>query len=319
MYKTHLLSFDAMIAFLSSASLLGGLLLGGKILAWASGHYEPLFLIDVGTNLVFIAFVFFGCHPDRAASKVRAVDLVRDPDPPPPLAARADAARRNIVVEALKEVVTSFREAGRFLAQRDQRPLLTLLLGSLLFEWIYECYDGGMIVKQVLHGTDEQFRHIEIGWTCATNVVMALLPILARSVSSIAKIFVLAMVLDGVVIALTGLATGFGAVALVPVALLLGTDRSLTNAASTLVGVAQNSASSPAIRGRIAALYAFVAILGDIGAEYAAGEMSDRYAIGGMMFFIGLGQVAIIGVLTLIGGRRFWSYGLRVERFGRRL
>lgn len=313
MLKTHLLAFDSTTSFLKAGSLLAGLLLGAKIMAMASGRYVPLFAIDVGTNLVFIAFVFFGCHPDKRPADVRLRDLFRDPEPVPALAARASNARRSIVVEGLREVATSFREATAFLFQREQRPLLLLLAGSLLFEWIYEFYDAGMIVKQVLHGSDEQFRHIDIAWTLVSLGVAALTPLLLRWVSSLAKMFVVLMTIDGAVIALTGHACGLGAVALVPAAFLLGTDRALTGASNLLVGLGQNSASSPAIRGRIAAFYAFVAILGDIGAEAASTAMSDRWGTGGMLVRIGIGQVVVLALLTLLGGRAFWRWGLRTR------
>jgi hypothetical protein len=314
MYKTHLLSFDSMTSFLNSTSLLGGLLLGGKILGWASGRYVPLYVIDVATNLVFIAFVFFGCHPDRSASKLGISDLLRDPEPLPPIAARAAEAKRSIAIEALREVFGSFREALRFLSRPEQRPLVTLLLGSLLFEWIYESYDGGMIVKQVLQGTDEQFRHVEIAWTCTTIAVLAVLPLLARWVSSLGKIFFFTMLVDGFVIAMSGRACGLGAAGLMPVAILLGADRALTSTSDTLAGLAQNSASSAAIRGRIAAFYAFVAIVGDIVSEVGATAASEAWGIPGMLVRIGLGQALIILVLGVLGGRRFWSFGLRVDR-----
>ena len=145
---------------------------------------------------------------------------------------------------------------------------------------------------------------------------MALLPLLTRYVSSLGKIFVVTMLIDGVVIALTGRACSFGAAALIPVAFFLGADRMLTGTSSALVELGQNSASSPALRGRIAAFYAFVAILGDIVAEMGSTEMSERYGTAGMMMRIGLGQVAILFLLTLIGGKAFWNYGLRVEAAG---
>jgi hypothetical protein len=40
--------------------------------------------------------------------------------------------------------------------------------------------------------------------------------------------------------------------------------------------------------------------------------MSDRYGIPGMLVRIGIGQAVII-VLTIVGGRALWSFGLRVE------
>ncbi|HEX7667396.1 MAG TPA: hypothetical protein VF407_22850 [Polyangiaceae bacterium] len=314
MLKTHLLAFDSLTSFLKASALLGGLLLGAKIMGAAHGRYVPLFLADVGTNLVFVAFVFFGCHPDKSAKEVRFADLLRDPEPVPPLASRARSTQRSIVLEGLREVVTSFREAMRFLAREDQRPLLILLAGSLLFEWIVEFYDGGMIVKQVLGGTDEQYRHVDIGWTLTGLAVAFLTPALQRFVSSLGKLFVVVMTIDGFVIALAGHTCSLGPGAILPVAILIGTDHALTGASTMLVELGQNSASSPALRGRIAAFYATVAILGDIGAEGASTAMSERWGTGGMLLRIGLGQVAIVALLVLIGGRAFWRYGLRTNR-----
>ena len=53
-------------------------------------------------------------------------------------------------------------------------------------------------------------------------------------------------------------------------------------------------------------------ILGDIGSEIAATTMSERYGIPGMLVRIGIGQAAIIALLVVIGGRPFWTFGLRV-------
>jgi hypothetical protein len=242
---------------------------------------------------------------------VRLSELLRDPEPLPPLSVRAARAKQAFLVEASKEVYSSFRDAARFLARADQRPLLILLFGALMVEWITEFYDAGMVVRQTLHLGDEAQRRIELAWNCAWMIGAALLPVLARWVGSLGKLFALTMLVDGVVIAAVG---GFsGAGALVPVALLLGADHVLSTASSELAELAQNSASSAALRGRLAAFFAFVAIVGDIFAEVVSTALSEAYGVGGMLLRTGIAQIVILGALTLLGGRRFWAFGLRVE------
>jgi hypothetical protein len=305
MYKLHLLAFESLTSFLRSASVLGGLLLGGKILAAAGGNYRPLFAVDVATNLGFIAVVFLNCHPERDASSIRLRDLLGGDGP----VHRSLQAGHSLLVESLREVGASFRDAARFLAGRDQRPLLWLLFGSLMVEVVNEFYDGKMFVKHVLHRSDDAVRYSDIAWTLTGTLAAILLPLLARRVGSLGKIFLATMLADGVVIVLAGRMAG--ASRLLPFVILLGGDKALTLGSGSLASLAQNSASSAAMRGRIAAAYALVVILADMGAEWAATDASEHLGLPGMLQWIGVVQVALMVLVALRGGRQLWRFGLR--------
>jgi hypothetical protein len=312
-YKIHLLTFSALPSFLRGASTFAGLLLGGAILARLHGRYVPLFVFDVVTNLGFIAFIFFGCHPERGTRGARIGELLGDAEAgTASVRANAHAAGRSIVAAGLREFGTSLREAVQFLRRAEQRPLCWLLLGAWVLEVVNEFYDGRMIVRHVLHGSDDAVRYSELVWSAAALVIVALIPALVRRVGHLGKIFLLTMLVDGIVIALAGRVCGVGAAAaIVPFGSLIALDRGLTESSSTLVELAQNSASSAAIRGRIAASYAFVVIISDMFAEAAATALSDAFGIPGMLTRVGASQVALMIVVAVLGGRKLWSFGIR--------
>jgi hypothetical protein len=310
MYKVHLLAFDSLTGALRSVAVLGGLLLGGKILGAVGGRYAPLFAFDVATNVVFIGAVLFACHPERDARAVRLGDLFGDRQgeagpahPTSPLAHLGEAAR---------ELGASLRDAARFLASRDQRPLLWLLCGWLMIEWVNEFYSDKMIVKHVLHRSDDEVRHAQIAWSLIAMFAVAALPALARRVGSLGKIFLVTMVLDGAAIALARRWCAAGAATrLAPFVALLGADKAMTEASGTLASLATNSASSGAMRGRIAATFGLVAILGDMASEAGATAVSERIGIPAMLFWIGVVQMGLMVLVALAGGRRLWRFGLR--------
>jgi hypothetical protein len=313
-YKVHLLTFSALPSFLRGASTFAGLILGGAIMARLHGRYVPLFVFDVVTNLGFIAFVFFGCHPDRAARGAHLGELLGHDAEAGAASVRAHAhsAGRSMVAEGLREFVISLREAVQFLRRPEQRPLCWLLLGAWVVEVVNEFYDGRMIVRHVLHGSDDAVRYSELVWSAATIVIVALIPALARRVGNLGKIFLATMLVDGIVIALAGRVCGTGATAaIVPFGSLIALDRGLTETSNTLVELAQNSASSAAIRGRIAASYAFVVIISDMFAEGAATALADAFGIPGMLTRVGAAQVALMIVVAALGGSKLWSFGIR--------
>ena len=82
-YKTHLLAFASLIGTLSAAATLVGLLLGGQVLALASGNYWPLFAVQGLMHLGFVAIVFAFCHPGRGVRGAHLRDLVYDVDDDP--------------------------------------------------------------------------------------------------------------------------------------------------------------------------------------------------------------------------------------------
>jgi hypothetical protein len=303
-YKVHLLPFNALTGALKTIAVLVGLLLGGRIMALAGGAYAPLYAVDVITNLGFVAVLIFACHPSKDARAVRPADLIRDPD-------AALAAPRRRALAAIRHFGASLREGARFLAGRDQRPLLALLAGSWIVEVVMETYDGKMIIKHVLRGADDAVRHAELGWSIVSAVGLVLLPALAGRVRSLGKIFLVVMLLDGLVIALAGRLAGLGAAAaILPFGAVLAVDKSLTLASGSLADLATNSASSPAMRGRIAALYAFVVLVGDVAAQIVATGLSEAIGIPAMLVRVGFAQVGLVALIGILGGRRLWSFGL---------
>ena len=312
LYKVHLLSFESMISVLKSVAVFGGLLLGGKILAAAGGRYTPLLVVDVITNCCFIAVVFFGCHPDRTMRGASLRDLRGDDH-------GAGVGILALLLRGARELGASLRDTVRFLAHRDQRALVWLLFGAWIVEVVTEFYDGKMLVKHVLHRSDDAVRWAEIGWLALEIAVVAMLPLLSRRVGSLGKIFLFTMLIDGIVIAIAGRLSIAGAAAhFLPFALLLGLDRGLTSTSTMMSSLAQNSASSAGMRGRIAATFALVVIISDIGAEIASTEISERIGLPSMLMWIGIVQVSLMILVALVGGKRLWSFGLRSDPLSRR-
>jgi hypothetical protein len=308
-YKTHLLPMSALTSALRAGATLLGLVLGGRILGAVRGAYWPLFAFDVLTNLGFIAVVLLGCHPARTLREAGARGLVGE------LFSRtraAAASRRAPVSGVVRRFATSVGDGARFLARRDQRPLLALLAGTCLVELASEMYDGRMIVRRVLHGGPTALRHAELSWAVVGVLGALLLPVLARCVGSLGRVFLATMLLDGVVLVVAGRVAGLRvASAVVPFAAALAVDRSLTLASGTLADLAQNSASSAAMRGRIAAFYGFVVLAGDIVAEIVATAVSEAIGVPAMLVRVGIVQVGLVALIALGGGRALWRFGLR--------
>lgn len=310
-YKTHLLSFGALTWGLRSAAALAGLVVGGHILAAVHGVYWPLFAFDVATNIGFIAVLALRCHPSLEPKEIGLSHLFGAL--PTAAGELGDTLKgERLAPGVLRRFGESLRDGARFLARRDQRPLVALLAGCWLVEVVTEAYDGKMIVRHVLGGSDTALRHAEIGWQLVAVLGTLALPALTRKVGSLGKIFLITMVVDGAVIALAGRFAHLGvAGAVLPFASLLAVDKSLTLVSSTLAELAQNSASSAALRGRIAAFYAFVVLVGDMGAEIVATAVSEAIGIPAMLVRIGLVQVGLVLLIALAGGRELWRFGLR--------
>jgi hypothetical protein len=143
-YKTHLVTFSSVTCLLSTLAMLAGLLAGGAVMASAGGRTWLLFAADVITNLGFIAVLYAWCRPAAGEALQATPDLPAAPE------------RR------LRHFGRSFADGFRFLAQPAQRPLLALLAGAWLVEVVTEAYDGKMVIKHVLHGSDDSVRYAEI-------------------------------------------------------------------------------------------------------------------------------------------------------------
>ncbi len=260
--KTFLPTFAALTSQLSAGAVLLGLVLGGKMMALAHGRVWALLAFDVITNVVFLAV------------------LATVPVPVHTPTSNTSAAERP---------VRRF-ELVRFLAARPQRPLVALLLGAWMIEFVNELYDGKMIVRHMLGGTPDAVRFSEIAWNVAAVAALAALPaILARVRLGVA--FTVAMLADGLVIGVAGAFASRGMPsAIAPFALAIGADRALTAVASTLVNVAQASATSTAMRGRLAGAWQLWVIVTCIVAEGAATAAADSWGIGMMMRVAGLAR-----------------------------
>lgn len=293
-YKTHLVTFSSLTSLLSTLAVLGGLLAGSFVMERAAGRTWALFALDVLTNLGFIVAVYVLCKPPAGAVETA------------PLAAAPEGR--------LRHFGRSFVEGFRFLAKPAQRPLLALLAGAWLIEIITEAYDGKMVIKHVLSGGDEGVRHAEIAWTVVAAVGAALLPLIIRKMGSLGKIFLVTMFIDGLVIAAAGqVARAAAPAAVLSFTAILCVDQSLTLVSGTLAGVAQNSVSSAAMRGRIAGTFAMFVIVGDMASEALAALAEERWGIPGLILRAGLLQVGLMALIALGGGRRLWTFGLHGE------
>jgi hypothetical protein len=215
---------------------------------------------------------------------------------------------------SVRELGASLRDVARFLASREQRALLWLLFGAWMVEVVSEFYDGKMMIKHILHRSDDAVRYAEIGWLVAELLVVAMIPALSRRVGSLGKIFLVTMLLDGIAIAMAGRLSIAGAAApLVLFVVLLGLDRGLTSTSGMMSSLAQNSASSAGMRGRIAAAYALVVIVSDMAAEVASTEISEIIGIPRMLVWIGIVQVGLMLLVAIVGGKRLWTFGLRSD------
>ncbi len=317
LFKTHLLAMTSLIGALSAGATLLGLIVGGRILALAAGSYWPMFLVQGLMHVGFAAIICFFCHPNRAPREVRFGELFVDraddhEAEAASVRAAPEPAARLSFFGAVRYFFRSIAEGARFLAEKKQRPLLVLLAGAAIVEFVSESYDGRMIVKHVLHGDNETLRFAELGWSVVGVIGVAAVPVLARGVGSIGRLFLLTMLFDGLVIALAGsIARAEGASAVLPFVVVIAADHSLTLASGALTDLAQNSASSAAMRGRIAGTYTFVVIIGDMIVEAVATPVSESLGIPAMLVRVGVLQVAVVLALAIWGGRKLWRFGLR--------
>lgn len=302
-YKTHLLTFSSLVSTLSSAATLAGLLVGGQLMALAGGAYTPLLFAQMIAQLVFVSTVALLCHPDKSLRELRWRDLV-------PRASIARLRHPHLIRRA-SQFLRAQREVLAFLSGKKQRGLLLLLTGSAVVEFVTESYNCGMIIKHVLHGSDESLRYAEIALAVAGLVGVASVPALTRAVGRLGQIFVVAMLLDGLVIAVAGATARAGVASAVgPFTAILIVDQSLTLVSGALRELAQNSASSAAMRGRIHGTYAIFVILGDMATQGLATVAADKLGIPSMLLHVGFVQVAIVLGLIALGGRKFWQLGL---------
>jgi hypothetical protein len=302
-YKEHLISFGSLVVVCNALATLGGLMVGSYLQGGLKGRLWIVFLIDVLTNLVFLVVIWVSCRPDPSEDGRIIPDTAQEA-----------AHRASFGKFVVTQFFGSLRDGVGYLRARQQRPLLWLLFGGMLIEVVTEFYDGKMIIKHILNGTDDQLRRSQILWSIAAIIATAALPALADRLRYLGRIFLAIMVIDGGVIVLVGHAAGIrGPAGVLPFAMMLGVDHALTQASSTLMGVAQNSASNAAMRGRIAATFAFVVLLVDLLAEGAATTFADAVGIPTMIRSLGWGQIGLMLVVGLLGGRRLWSYGLNTS------
>lgn len=291
--KTHLMSFSTLVSAISTLALLIGLLLGDVVMERVEGRSYLLFAFDVLTNIGFIALLYLLCRPTEADGGGAAV------------------APEGPRLTGLRHVWDAFSGGFRFLRQPAQRPLVALLGGAFLVEIITESYDGKMVIKHILEGSDEQLRHAEITWTVVSIVGALLLPSLLRRGPALGKVFLGTMLLDGLVIALAGtVAARGGAASVLPFVGVVALDKSLTLTSTTITELAQNSVSSSAMRGRIAGAYAIVVIVGDMLVEGLAAAGEESWGIPGVIQRAGLFQVVAMLGLVLLGGRGLLAFRL---------
>lgn len=292
LYKVHLLSLGAMLSAVQGVAAMGGLLLGGRIIALAGGRYWPLFAFDVVTNLGFLTIVFSFCRPDGDDAPRASVS--------PPDGGFAVAVHR---------FFRSLREVFAFISAQPQRPLLWVMACAWMIELFGEFYDDKMILKHIMGASDDGLWRAEVVWTLASFVPSLLLPILSRRLAGLGKLFIFCLLFDGAVIVAAGGFASTGGSVIVPFAAALALDRSLTTTSKTLASLVQNSASSPAMRGRLAAAFGLVVLTTNILVQSGATVVAERVGIPRMIMIVGVCQIAVMLGIALAG--RLWSFGLR--------
>lgn len=292
LYKVHLLPLSAMLAAVQGVAAMAGLLLGGSIVAGAGGRYWPLFAFDVLTNVGFLVIVYARCKPEVGDGRVR-----------PTLAPSGGS------LTAPRRFFRSLAEMIDFLRAPAQRPLLWVMASAWMIELCGEFYDDKMILKHIMHASDDTLWRSEVVWALAAFVPSLLLPALSRRLAGLGKLLVVCLVVDGFVLIAAGLFAGTGGSAIVPFAAALALDRSLTVTSKTLASVVQNSASSAAMRGRLAAAFGMVVLTSNVVVQSGATLAAERVGIPHMVMFVGLGQVAVLVSFAVAG--RLWKFGLR--------
>ncbi|HEX3771908.1 MAG TPA: hypothetical protein VHV30_13620 [Polyangiaceae bacterium] len=290
--KVHLLALTSLTSVFAVVATLLGLVLGGWLLAAAKGHLWKLFAADVVTSVLYLALL----------RRLRVSPAARE---------RGEGARAR-GVSVVSRAVGDLREAGRFLLATEQRPLLWMLFGGWLVEVITEFYDGKMIVRHVLGGSEEHVRVSQIAWSLAALIAVGVLPVVVKSLGHIGRIFLVTMMLDGVALAAAGgIAIAGAPAAIVPFAVVLGVDRALTETSGAMMALAQNSASRPELRGRIVAAYGLVVLVSDVVAEGVSTEATEHFGIPRTLAGLGVTQLGLVLLVALLGGRRLWDYGIR--------
>lgn len=297
-YKVNLLTLTSLLAAVNGLAAMGGLLLGNRIIALTGGRYWPLFAFDVATNSAFVVVLFVFCHPTASRPSLRAFFTRAE--------RRGPASG---VAETARELVESFREVFRFLFAEGQRVLLWVLVAAWLIELFGEFYDDKMILKQLLGASNSELWRAEIVWSVAAVLPSLVLPALSRRVGRLGRLLVVALVVDGVVIATAGHLSSIPT-SLVPFSAALALDRGLTVSSKTLVALVQNSASSAAIRGRLAAVFGILVLASNVVVQSVATVAAEAVGIPRMVMLVGVAQITLVGAVALAGGGRLWRFGL---------
>jgi hypothetical protein len=213
----------------------------------------------------------------------------------------------------LREFSSTIREAWSFLRQPEQRPLLALLFGGWIIELLTEFYDGKMVIKHVLGGTDDHVRYAQVSWSVVSLVVFAALPVLTSKASRLGRIFLVAMLIDGLTIMAAGWSAMTPGRAVLPFAVALACDRALTDTSGVLMNMAQTSACRPSLRGRVNATWAFVVLVSAVFAEGMATLMAESIGIPRMMMTLGASQIALMLIVAFTVGPLLWNYGFRAH------
>jgi len=292
--KRHLLTLLSLLSALSAAATLLGLLFGSKLLSAVGGSFAAIFAVDIATNIGFILVFWLKCRPTDAPEPSRTI---------------ASGPGRRV----FGEFWSTLREAWSFLRRPEQRPLMCLLFGGWIIEVLTEFYDGKMVIKHVLGGADDQVRYAQISWSIVSLIVLFALPALTSRADRLGRIFLIAMLLDGVAIAVAGKAASLPGGPVLPFAAALACDRALTDTSGILMNMAQTSACRQSLRGRVNASWAFVVLVSAVFAEGLATLMAESLGIPRMLMVLGTAQVGLMLLVTVAVGPLLWNYGFRAK------
>lgn len=280
----HLPSFLSFKELSGTLAGLGGLAAGGLLVAIVSGKLWTLFAVDVATNMIFIAILFRYCEP--------AISAEGDKNSQPGSAFSGSQAPQPANGRA--KPLSLIRETRNFLFAEENRSLLYASVCGWLVAFFSEAYDGKMIVKHLMHGSDNAVRVSELLWQSIGAVSLLMLPALSRRVSFSTSMLVIFAAVDGLVFLTAGSVATQQLSDRIPVfAGLLAIDGFFVVACGWMVILIQARYAPAHLRGRIMGIYIFAVLLGNLVMQQIATFVSGAITIPRMMSVFGAVQLII--------------------------
>lgn len=288
----HLPSFLSFKELSGTLAGLGGLAAGGLLVALVSGKLWALFAVDVATNMVFVAILFCYCKPAIEAEGDKKSEHN----------AEFGGVKMGRTRSGTARPLSLIREIRDFVLAEESRPILYASFCGWLVAFFSEAYDGKMIVKHIMQGSDNAVRVSELLWQSIGAAALLMLPALSRRVSFSTSMLVVFAAVDGVVFLLAGSVAAQQLADRIPVFVgLLALDGFFVVACGWMVILIQAQYAPVQLRGRIMGIYIFVVLLGNLMMQQIATFVARAVTIPRMMSVFGAVQLIIA---TLI----WWLY-----------